>query len=72
MIKCLEALETNGKEFSQKVKQIEIENKNEKIKLENDLRRINSQNYRSKQTKKRKGRENHQEIIQVAPRIWER
>lgn len=48
MIKCLEALETNGEEFSQKVKQIEIENKNEKIKLENDLRRINSQNYRSK------------------------
>lgn len=48
MIKWLEALKMNGEEFFQKVKQIEIENNNEKIKLENDLRRITIQNYRSK------------------------
>lgn len=69
MIKWLKALETNGEEFSQKVKQIEIENKNEKIKLDNDLRRINIDLNRKK---REKGRENHHGIIQVAPRIWER
>lgn len=56
MIKWLEPLKMNGEEFCQKVKQIETENKNEKIKLEDDLRRITIQNYTSKQTKKKKKR----------------